>query len=222
MLEGHYAPRPPRMQPSAATATIKRSVSRRLQVGASPSDDHDVLLDLSSRGLKIRGVGAAPEQGARLDVELRHPSLRGPIKLAGQVKWISEDPHGADDAATWRAGVEFELVRDTTSVALVQLITLELGSTIYGRRGPVGYVAPAGGPRPSEATVYGLDRHFLGTIAREATFVLTLDAGDTSEHGSLETALAELFPGHPRLRVAPPVRLTPPPAGAEPGAPSGA
>jgi len=216
MLEAHYAPRPPRLQASAATAAIKRSVSRRLRLGDAPSADHDVLLDLSSRGLKIRGVGAPPEEGAKLDVELRHPSLRGPIQLAGQVKWVT--PEEAD--GPWCAGIEFELVRDTTSVALVQLIALELGSTVYGDRGPVGFVAASGEPAPG-ATVYALDRRVVASITRGAGFTLLPAGGEPSEHGSLQAALETLFPGHRRLKVAPPLRLPPSPPGAGGGAPSG-
>lgn len=200
MLEAHYAPRVPRIQASTATARVgERRASRRLRVGAAPAAESDALLDLSSKGAKIRGRGGPPAVGAELDLELGHPRLRGPIGLRGEVRWVQPEADG-----TWRAGIAFEQVRDTTAVALMQLIVLELGSTIYGARGQVGFVAQ--GER-GRLHVYGLDRQLLATIVKEELFALEPAGGEPrSEHGSLEAALAALFADAGRLRVAPPLR----------------
>lgn len=200
MLEAHYAPRVPRIHASAATARVgERRASRRLRVGAAPAAESDALLDLSSKGAKIRGRGEPPALGAELDLELGHPRLRGPIGLRGEVRWVQPDEDG-----TWRAGIAFERVRDTTAVALMQLIVLELGSTIYGARGQVGFVAQGEHER---LHVYGLDRQLLATIVKERLFALEPAGGaPRSEHGSLEAALAALFADAGRLRVVPPLR----------------
>ena len=205
MLEAFYTPRPPRVRASAATATLGRG-SRRLRVGSQAGQDVDALLDLSSTGMKILTSMGPLEVGEQLDVELRHPEVRGPIALEGHVRWVEEGP-----GKTWDVGIRFERVRDTTAVALERLIGLELGSTVQSPRGQLGFVSP-GAADASGTTrhfhVYGRYREELGIVAGMpgGTFTVSRSGKDPQpvERATFEEALRWVYQcGEESLRVRP-------------------
>lgn len=196
MLDAQYSPRSPRVQASSATATMAERGSRRLRLEPAPAPDSDALLDLSTKGLKMRTHTWAPKVDALLDLELKHPHLKGPIKLVGRVKWVQRD-----EGEMHLVGIHFEEVRDTTKVALIQLIVLELGSTIYARHGHVGFLSRAG--EGDRFVIYGLNRQVLATI-RTAEGGVHLDHGDRgATFPTVQEALESVFPDDTPLKVVP-------------------
>lgn len=201
MLEADYGPRPARVHTAQASARVAPTgESRRLRFHLAPDTAGDELLDLSTKGLKLKTREAAPAVGDALEIALRHPHLRGPIRVEGRVKWVQHDEGG-----TQTVGVEFEKLRDTTKVAIMQLVVLELGSTVYGEEGPVGYVAEArvSGDEDRRFVLYGRKRDEIGQVFKRATG-FTLKGGDR-ERATLAEALAEGF-GEAKVRVVPPIR----------------
>lgn len=204
MLEADYTPRPARVHTTQASAKLApRGESRRLRLGVGADEAGDELLDLSTKGLKLRTRTAGPALGETLEIALRHPHLRGPIRVQGQVKWSRPGGEGAR-----LIGVEFEHLRDTTKVAIMQLVVLELGSTAYGAAGPVGFVAEV---RPEEGearrfVLYDRTRLELARISKRATgFTLETETETHPEVATLKEALALGF-AQPSIRVVPPLR----------------
>ncbi len=205
-----YVWRSPRVHTAAATASLaaKRGESRRLTFSESASAESDALMDLSSTGLKMLTQGWAPEVDAVLDLELRHPALRGSIQVQGRVKWVN-----ANDDETFKVGLHFEEMRDTTKVALIQLIVLELGSTIYAPSGQVGFIAKNRDVAGSEErfyTVYTPRREKLGTVHQTgAGYALErTDHEGRLDFVTLLDALEFLFPEAVPIRVHPDVRAS--------------
>lgn len=201
MLEGDYGPRPARVHTAQASARVAPTgESRRLRFHLAPDAAGDELLDLSTKGLKLRTREAAPAIGDALEIALRHPHLRGPIRVEGKVKWVQHDEGG-----TLTVGVEFEMLRDTTKVAIMQLVVLELGSTVYGGEGPVGYVAEGRteGDEERRFVLYGRRREEVGQVFKRATGFMLKD-GDR-ELATLAEALAVAF-SEAKVRVVPPIR----------------
>ena len=120
MLEASYSARPPRVLVSDVKAS-RASDSRRLKVSGAPEADADALVDLSSRGLKMITSGAPPAVDTVLELELRHPKLKGTVQVSGRVRWVTPEADG-----TAKVGVVFEELRDTTKVAIAQLVAYNL------------------------------------------------------------------------------------------------
>jgi hypothetical protein len=200
MLEGSYSSRPPRIQVQSATARVTPAGGRRLRFAGAPDADADQILDINTKGLKLHCRGEAPELESLIDIDLRHPHLRGPIRLQGRVKWVRTDE------GTHKVGVRFEMLRDTTRVALMQLVVLELGRSVYGSNGSLGYVSVVEG-EPKRYTAYNLRRELLGSVvATTAGYRAEPSEGDPSrEFVTLKEALSVLF-GQPAQRIVPPIR----------------
>lgn len=205
MFEADYSPRPARVHTTQASAQVAPSgESRRLRLRVPADDAGDELLDLSTKGLKLRTRTAGPALGERLEIALRHPHLRGPIRVQGQVKWSRPGGEGA-----LLIGIEFEQLRDTTKVAIMQLVVLELGSTAYGASGPVGFVAevrPEGEAEERRFVLYDRSRLELARISKRATgFTLEREESSPPEVATLKEALGLGF-GQASIRVVPPLR----------------
>jgi hypothetical protein len=204
VLEADYSPRPARVHTTHASAQVAPAgESRRLRFRFSPDEAGDELLDLSTKGLKLRTRVTAPVLEEGLEIALRHPHLRGPIRVEGRVKWVQ-----TEDDGTQTVGVEFEKLRDTTKVAIMQLVVLELGSTVYGDAGPVGYVSEV---RPADDderrfVLYDRTRNEVGQVAKRPTGFSVERAGqEPRELVSLEEAIAAAYDER-KVRVVPPVR----------------
>ena len=201
MLEANYTPRPPRIEVKDATAKVGRVDSRRLTLHEGASADADRIVDLNTKGLKLIVAGEPPELESLLEIELRHPQLRGPLRLQGRVKWARDDEEGQTSV-----GVAFEQLRDTTRVALMQIVVLELGSSVYGPQGQLGFVAPNDEDDPPRYFVYDLRRHRIGTVFHRPTgYELDASTGGGGEFVTLGEALHELFGAGP-LRIVPPLK----------------
>ncbi|MGE0712250.1 MAG: PilZ domain-containing protein [Planctomycetota bacterium] len=201
MLEAHYSPRPPRVQVNTAKAVVtpQGTSPRALRFGGAPDAEADRIVDVSTKGLKLCTYGPAPAPDSLLEIELRHPHLRGPIRVNGRVKWVL--PEGGQT----QVGVAFEHLRDTTRVALMQLVVLELGSSIYGAKGALGFVAANAGAAAPRYTVYDLRREVLAElIATSAGYRLERPGAEPLECPTLPAALGRLFE-EPKVRVVPPI-----------------
>jgi hypothetical protein len=148
MFEAHYTPRAPRVQVAGG------AVRRRLALRSAPSGD-DQVLDLSSDGMKL--LAAQPlTPGDVLDVELMHPALRGALALSASVQWARPSSAAPDRV---EAGLRFDCMRDTTRVALEQVIAAELGSQVVSPgTGHVGWIAKAGSIQRTDADYFVYDR----------------------------------------------------------------
>ncbi|MBL4846444.1 MAG: PilZ domain-containing protein [Planctomycetes bacterium] len=204
MLEAEYSPRPARVHTTQASARVAPAgESRRLRFGVTADKAGDELLDLSTKGLKIRTRAGAPALDEVLEIALRHPHLRGPIRVEGRVKWIQDEDDGAKTV-----GVEFEKLRDTTRVAIMQLVVLELGSTVYGEQGPLGYVAEVRLAEGEERrfVLYDRERKEIGQVAKRPTgFSVEGIEQDPRELVTLQEAVAAVF-SERKVRLVPPVR----------------
>jgi hypothetical protein len=205
MLEAHYQRREGRVQAGWTQAVL--GGSRRLRLvslasgGADPEPgSSDELLDLSSRGVKLRTRAPAPRPGDGILIELRHPEVRGSVSLRGEVRWAEADPAPAE---TFQVGVVFVEVRDTTAVALERLIALELGSEVKTSGGAFrGYVAPD--PSGQRWTLYGPDRVRLGKAHGSEGGVVLCQGTREDHHPDLAAAIAAAF-GEEGLEIAPPL-----------------
>ncbi|RMG17184.1 MAG: PilZ domain-containing protein [Planctomycetota bacterium] len=198
MLEASYRPREGRVEAGRATASIA-SGRRRLRADARPGADGDELVDLSPRGMKIRTAGAPPREGTLLTVELRHPSLPGALSLQGQVRWVEAGPAGCT------VGIAFQQVRDTTAVALEQVVARELGHAVHAPTGQVGFLArgKSGGPT---WVAYDRDRQRLGHVRAEAGALVVEAQGEVHRCADLGEVLERVF-GQTALRVTPRLEL---------------
>lgn len=158
MLEVRYTPRAPRVR--TAGGAVRRLA---LHGGADLDPTEDLLLDLGPGGMKL--LTARPiHPGDVVDLSLGHPALRGAVTLAARVVWTRPSPARSGYA---EAGLTFEGLRDTTRVALEQVIAAELGSQVLCRgRGPLGWVAP--GQDGATWFVYDLERRDVGRILADA------------------------------------------------------
>jgi hypothetical protein len=204
MFEAHYTPRAPRIQ--VAGGAVRRRLSLR---SASTTGGEDQVLDLSGDGMKL--LAAHPlSPGDVLDVELMHPALRGALALSASVQWAR--PSGAAPDRV-EAGLRFDCMRDTTRVALEQVIAAELGSQVVNRaRGVVGWIAGAGAVHRIEITyfVYDLEQREVATVLEldPATFRVTrrLSPYDPREFETLAGALGWVLDQPSELLdVAPPL-----------------
>lgn len=164
MFEAHYTPRAPRVQVAGG------AVRRRLALRSAPSGD-DQVLDLSGDGMKL--LAAQPlATGDVLDVELTHPVLRGALALSASVQWARQSSAAPDRV---EAGLRFDCMRDTTRVALEQVIAAELGSQVVSRgRGHVGWIAKAG---PIQRIDADADYFVYDNEQREVATFLEVEGG---------------------------------------------
>ncbi|MCO5170717.1 MAG: PilZ domain-containing protein [Planctomycetes bacterium] len=158
MLEARYTPRAPRVH--TAGGAVRRLA---LHGGADLDPTEDLLLDLGAGGMKLL-TGRPIHAGDLLDVALSHPALRGAVTLAARVVWTRPSP---THPGYLEAGLTFDGLRDTTRVALEQVIGAELGSQVLCRgRGQVGWVAP--GQDGATWFVYDLERREVARILADA------------------------------------------------------
>jgi len=212
VLEGHYASRDPRVHTAAAKASLSK---RRFFFLRSPLEATDALVDLSEEGLKLLSHGAALAEGDRVDVELTHPHLDGPLTLAGEVRWVRPEP-GAE--GRWGAGLHFEPA--PTGEALVRLrrlLDLELGSAVTcGVEGQIGFAAAGSESAGLKGAffAYDLNRVQQGSVWEEPLFYRTHRFGEEgTEHRDFETfqeALRWIFRRDVRLAVEPSLEVRQP------------
>lgn len=204
MFEAHYTPRAPRIQ--VAGGAVRRRLSLR---SSSTTEGDDQVLDLSGDGMKL--LAAHPlSPGDVLDVELIHPALRGALALSASVQWARPSSAAPDRV---EAGLRFDCLRDTTRVALEQVIAAELGSQVVSRgRGVVGWIASAGAVHRIEITyfVYDLEQREVATVLEldPTTFRVTRRQTpyDPREFETLVGALGWVLDQRPDLlEVAPPL-----------------
>lgn len=220
MLEAHYTPRAPRVHMARAAIT---PCHRRIELhgGADLDPTEDLLLDLGGGGMKL--LTARPiHVGDVLDVELSHPALRGPVSLVARIVWTRLSPsHGGYT----EAGAAFDGLRDTTRVALEQVMADELGSQVLARGRHVGWVARSSGlTGPGQGThtfvVYDLERREVARILQDPLGYRVHRLDERGERWSRDLDALDAAVGWALGAAGDPLQLSPP-LGSRNDAPTG-